>query len=151
MISFDLRCKKGHVFEGWFASGARFDADAKAKRIECPVCGDKRIEKAPMAPNVAAGKGDERPPALPAAPPSADGPSPAQMAEMFKAMRKFQSMVERDFDHVGDRFAEEARKIHYGEVDKRAIYGQATPDESKALKDEGIEFGEMPWLPRLNG
>jgi len=154
MISFDLRCKKGHVFEGWFSSGARFDADAKAKRIECPICGDKRIEKAPMAPNVAAGRGEERAPALPVSAPAplpSGGPTPAQMAEMYKAMRKFQTMVEKNFDHVGDRFAEEARKIHHGEVDKRAIYGNATPDESKALKDEGIEFGEIPRLPRLNG
>jgi hypothetical protein len=148
MISFDLNCNKGHVFEAWFASGARFEADAKARRIECPFCGDKRIAKAPMAPNVSAGRVEERVPAPPA---QEAGPTQAQMVEAYKAMRKLQRRIERDFDHVGNRFAEEARKIHHGEVDKRAIYGSATPNESKALKDEGIEFGEIPWLPRLNG
>ena len=143
MIAFDLKCAKGHVFEAWFASSQGYARDAKAGRVECPLSGNTKVEKAPMAPNIASGRGaDERPPA-PAADPLAE-----RRAEAFRMMRELQNRVERDFDHVGERFAEEARKIHYGEVDKRAIYGSATPEESKELKDEGVEFGQIPWLPR---
>lgn len=144
MIAFDLKCAKGHVFEAWFASSKGFERDAKAGRVECPVCGSTKVEKALMAPNIATGSagGRERPPA-----PTPD-PQAERRAEAFRMLRELQSRIERDFDHVGERFAEEARKIHHGEVEKRAIYGSATPEESKALKDEGIEFGQIPWLPR---
>jgi hypothetical protein len=145
MISFDLRCDKGHVFEGWFASGARFDADRRAKRLECPLCGSRKVRKAPMAPNIGATKRAEAAP--PAAPPAAPVPG-MPSAETLRELRRLQHLIERNFDHVGERFAEEARKIHYGEVGKRSIYGSATTEESKALKDEGIEFGQIPWLPR---
>ena len=143
MIAFDLKCAKGHVFEAWFASSRGFERDAKAGRVECPLCGNANVEKAPMAPNIAAGRGAEK--RMPASEPD---PRAERHAEVFRKMRELQNQIERDFDPVGDRFAEEARKIHYGEVDKRAIYGSATPEESKELKDEGIEFGQVPWLPR---
>jgi hypothetical protein len=143
MITFDLKCAKGHVFEAWFASSQGFERDAKAGRVECPMCGSTKVEKAPMAPNIAAGRGGEAREA-----PVAPDPRAARQAEAFRMMRELQSRIERDFDHVGDRFAEEARKIHYGEVEKRGIYGSATPEESDGLKDEGIEFGQIPWLPR---
>lgn len=77
-------------------------------------------------------------------------PGPEQAAQMMKALRTFQDHVERNFDHVGTQFAEEARKIHYGETDKRNIYGDATAEDAKALRDEGIEVGQMPWLPKLD-
>ncbi len=143
MIAFDLKCAKGHVFEAWFASSAGYERDAKAGRVECPVCGSAEVEKAPMAPHIAAGRRAED-----AAPAPAPDPIAERRAEAFRMVRELQSRIERDFDHVGDRFAEEARKIHHGEVEKRAIYGSATPEDSKALKDEGIEFGQIPWLPR---
>jgi hypothetical protein len=142
MIAFDLKCAKGHVFEAWFASSRVFERDAKAERVECPMCGNAKVEKAPMAPNIAAGRGREAP--APAAP----DPLAARRAEAFRMLRELQGRIERDFDHVGERFADEARKIHHGEVDKRAIYGSATPEESEALSEEGIEFGQIPWLPR---
>ncbi len=145
MIAFDLKCAEGHVFEAWFASGAGYERDAKAGRVECPVCGSTKVAKALMAPNVATRRG-----AAVETPGSAPAPDPVaeRRAEAFRMMRELQGRIEREFDHVGDRFAEEARKIHYGEVDKRAIYGSATPEESKSLKEEGIEFGQVPWLPR---
>ena len=146
MIAFDLKCAKGHVFEAWFASSAGYERDVKAGRVECPLCGSQKVAKAPMAPNVAAN--GKRGKAEPAPTPDPSAEQAARMAETFKMLRKVQERIERDFDHVGDRFAEEARKIHYGEVEKRSIYGNATPDEASKLHDEGIEFGQMPWLPR---
>ncbi len=143
MISFDLKCAKGHVFEAWFASSRGFERDAKAGRVECPMCGATKVEKALMAPNIATSRGGEA-----AAPVAVPDPAIERRAEAFRMIRELQSRIEREFDHVGERFAEEARKIHYGEVDKRAIYGSATPAESEALKDEGIEYGQIPWLPR---
>ena len=145
MIAFDLKCAKGHVFEAWFASSRVFERDAKAGRVECPVCGSAKVDKALMAPNIATGRDGEERAAVPAPAPD---PRAERRAEAFRMMRELRGRIERDFDHVGDHFAEEARKIHHGEVDKRAIYGSATPEESEALKDEGIEFGQIPWLPR---
>lgn len=145
MIAFDLKCAKGHVFEAWFASSRGFERDAKAGRVECPLCGSVKVEKALMAPHVATGCASEESPPAPAPAPD---PLAERRAEAFRMLRELQGKIERDFDHVGERFAEEARKIHYGEVEKRAIYGSATPEESKALKDEGVEFGQLPWLPR---
>ena len=145
MIAFDLKCAKGHVFEAWFASSRGFERDAKAGRVECPLCGSAKVEKALMAPHVATGRASEESPPVPAPAPD---PLAERRAEAFRMLRELQGKIERDFDHVGERFAEEARKIHYGEVEKRAIYGSATPEESKALKDEGVEFGQLPWLPR---
>ena len=145
MIAFDLKCAKGHVFEAWFASSRGYERDVKAGRVECPLCGSAKVEKAPMAPNLSVGKRDGRP-AVPDAPP--DAADMARRAELMRKVRELQTVVEREFDHVGDRFADEARKIHHGEVEKRSIYGSATPEESKELREEGIEFGQIPWLPR---
>lgn len=154
MIVFDLKCRKDHVFEGWFTDSATFRAQADAGEVACPICGDTKVTKALMAPNVAtrssAAKGEEM-----AAP--AKGKSltmsqhKEQAAQMLAMMRAVKEHVEKNFEHVGPRFAEEARKIHYGEADKRSIYGQATRGEAAALKDEGIEFGELPDLPNLDG
>lgn len=146
MIAFDLKCAKGHVFEAWFASSQGYERDVKAKRVECPLCGSTKIEKALMAPNVSTGKRGAQP--MPAPPDAPTDPNMEKRAELLKKIRELQTTIEREFDHVGDRFADEARKIHYGETEKRSIYGSATPEESKELTDEGIEFGQMPWLPR---
>lgn len=150
MIVFDLKCRKDHVFEGWFADSATFQAQADAGEVACPVCGDTRVAKALMAPNVAtrssAAKGAETAASKPLAMAQKE-----QAAQMYAMMRAVKEYVEKTFEHVGPRFAEEARKIHYGETDKRGIYGQATRDEAAELKDEGIEFGELPDLPGLDG
>jgi hypothetical protein len=136
MIVFDLRCHMDHVFEAWFRDSRDFERQSRQGLIACPVCGDARVVKAPMAPNVATRKGrDEE--TLPEA--------QKRTAAAFAYMQAVREHVTKNFDHVGDKFAEEARKIHYGETDKRNIYGRATKGEAKELRDEGIEFGELPF------
>ncbi|HTV90326.1 MAG TPA: DUF1178 family protein [Stellaceae bacterium] len=130
MILFALRCAAGHEFDGWFRDGDGFEAQQKAGEIACPQCGDNRVEKAVMAPAI--GRSRNRMPI-----------SPAQMRAALVALRR---QVETHCDYVGPRFAEEARKIHYGESDPHGIYGEATAEESRELKDEGIAFGQIPWV-----
>jgi hypothetical protein len=132
MILFSLRCAAGHEFEGWFRDGDGFDAQQKAGEIACPECGDTQIEKALMAPRI--GRSRERTPPI----------SPAQMRAALVELRR---QVETNCDYVGERFAEEARRIHYREVDPHGIYGEASPDESRELAEEGISFGRIPWVP----
>jgi hypothetical protein len=128
MIRYEVRCEAGHAFEGWFRSSAGFEAQRDAGEIACPTCGSATVDRAPMAPAVAR---------------SAPVPSDAQMKHMLRAMRQ---AVETNCEHVGDRFAEEARKIHYGETEPRGIYGDATKAESEALADEGIPVATIPWI-----
>jgi hypothetical protein len=132
MILFTLRCAAAHEFEGWFRDGATYEKQAAAGEIACPDCGDTKVEKALMAPRVM--KAAEKPPA----------PSPAQIRAALVEMRR---QVEKSCDYVGPRFAEEARKIHYGETEAKGIYGESTADEAKELADEGIAFGRIPWIP----
>ncbi len=148
MIVFDLKCGKGHVFEAWFADTATYESQVAADGFGCPVCGDTAIVKAPMAPNVAVPKRDKRTPASAPAQQSDAGPDADRAASAMAALRQMREIVEQNFDHVGNRFPEEARKIHYGEVERRSIYGDATKDEVSDLKDEGIEVGAIPWVPR---
>jgi hypothetical protein len=131
MIRFSLRCKSGHEFEGWFRDGDGFEAQQQAGEIACPECGDTAVEKALMAPAISRGKS------------AAPQLTPAQMKTMLVALRH---QVETNCDYVGERFAEEARRIHYGETDPHGIYGEASEDESRELADEGIEFGRIPWI-----
>jgi hypothetical protein len=132
MIHFALRCAADHQFEGWFRDGGAFESQAAAGEITCPHCGDSRVEKAVMAPRLARTSAAEK------------RPDPVKLKAALRALRKH---VETNFEHVGARFAEEARKIHSGEADARNIYGEATPEEARALSDEGIEFGRIPWVP----
>jgi hypothetical protein len=132
MILFDLRCKDGHAFEAWFRDSAAYEDQAAAGDLACPVCGSAEVSKALMAPAV-----NSRPKI-----------DVAQAAEAMRLWRRVQNHIENNFDHVGPRFAEEARKIHHGEVEKRSIYGEATKAEAKELRDEGIDVNQIPWLPR---
>jgi hypothetical protein len=131
MIRFALRCKSDHEFEGWFRDGDTFEAQQQAGEIACPECGDTHVEKALMAPAISRGNGK-----VPA-------PTPAQMKAMLLAIRR---KVESNCDYVGERFAEEARRIHYGEAEPHGIYGEASEDDSRQLAEEGIEFGRIPWV-----
>ena len=131
MILFTLRCASGHEFEAWFRDGDTFEAQQQVGEIACPECGDTAVEKALMAPAISRGKG------------AAPQLTSAQMKTMLFALRH---QVEKNCDYVGERFAEEARRIHYGEADPHAIYGEASAEESRALADEGIEFGRIPWI-----
>ena len=135
MILFDLRCSHGHQFEAWFRDGATYDQQAGEGAIACAVCGDTTVSKALMAPAVATGGRVD----------------PERAAAALHSLRKVQDHIEKNFDHVGPQFAEEARKMHYGEADKRSIYGEATQSEAKELRDEGIAVGQIPWLPRHDG
>ena len=148
MIVFDLKCGKDHVFEAYFADSATYERQAKAHEIACPLCGDVKIAKAPMAPNIAVSnkaRGEPEPAPTPA---PARKPTPPEMARAIGTLRRMRNHIEQNFDHVGERFPEEARKIHYGEVERRSIYGDATKEEAGKLADEGIEIGEIPWVPR---
>jgi hypothetical protein len=132
MILFTLRCAHGHEFEGWFRDGDGFEAQQNAGEIACPECGDTSVEKAVMAPRLARSR--DTPPAV----------SPAQFRAALIEMRR---QIETNCDYVGSRFAEEARRIHYGEIDPHGIYGEASSEESRELVDEGIRFGRIPWIP----
>lgn len=131
MILFTLRCAHGHEFEAWFRDGDGFEAQQKSAEIACPECGDTSVEKAVMAPRLARSR--EGPPTI----------TPAQFRAALVEMRR---QVETNCDYVGHRFAEEARRIHYGEIDPHAIYGEASDEESRELIDEGIRFGRIPWI-----
>lgn len=144
MIVFDLRCAQDHVFEVWFADSGTYESQSAAGEVACPVCGDSKVAKAPMAPNVARANSEK---SAPVSAPPTQAPSPEQIAHTYRMMRAVQSMVENNFDHVGKQFPEEARKIHHGEIEKRNIYGDATKEEVDALEEEGIEVGHVPWLP----
>ena len=137
MILFTLRCAKDHEFEAWFRDGDGFEAQHAAGEIACPLCGDTTVEKAVMAPRVARSR-DVSPPAV-------------AMAQMRKVLTEMRRQIETNCDYVGPRFAEEARRIHYGETDPHGIYGEATDTESRELTDEGIKFGQIPWVPRTDG
>ena len=148
MIVFDLKCGKDHVFEAYFADSATYERQVKAGEIACPLCADVKIAKAPMAPNIAVNnKARGAPEPAPATLP-ARKPTPPEMARAVGTLRRMRSYIEQNFDHVGERFPEEARKIHHGETERRSIYGDATKEEAGELADEGIEIGEIPWVPR---
>jgi hypothetical protein len=133
MILFELRCSGGHVFEAWFRDGATYDHQAAAGAISCAVCGDSAVSKALMAPAVTTGGARI---------------DAERAAAAMRSWRKVQDHIEKNFDHVGPSFAEEARKMHHGEAEKRSIYGETSSSEAKALNDEGIAVGQIPWLPR---
>ena len=144
MIVFDLSCRNGHVFEAWFRDGAAFEAQRKARKVACPDCGDHRVKKAPMAPRIGASAPE-------ATPTKAVTPPSNAPAEMMQALRKLRQHVETNCDYVGPRFAEEARKIHYGETEERGIRGQASKEETQALLEEGIAVLPLPVPKGLKG
>jgi len=148
MIIFELGCAHGHRFEGWFASGEEFARQQERSLVTCPVCDDAHIERVPSA-RVSVTKGAARDNAPPAEPAEERGPpAEAALGLPAEAIAKLREIV-RNTENVGRRFPEEARKIHYQEIAPRAIRGQASRDEAKALTDEGIEFASLP--PFLTG
>lgn len=151
MILYSLCCSKDHGFDAWFANSAAFDKQAKKGIVVCPICGDTKVRKAIMAPRIAKGAGKKEPapqaPATPPAPQPGNHVMAPQMREMLAELRK---QVEANCDYVGNDFAEEARKIHYGETAERGIYGEASDADAEALQEEGIDVGRIPWLPRTN-
>jgi len=139
MIIFDLLCAHGHAFEGWFASGAEFDRQKEASLVTCPVCDGSDVERRPSARVRVTKAADAAPTPVPAARGDAiAGISPELLAKLRE--------VVRNTEDVGERFPEEARKIHYDEAPPRSIRGQASREEAEALADEGIEFSPLPPL-----
>lgn len=137
MIRFGLACEHGHEFDGWFRSSDDFDKQKKRGLIDCPECGSHRVDKALMAPAVATG-GKREKMAL------------ALNAEQRRVMQEMKALSEKlreNADYVGDKFAEEARKIHFGETEQRGIYGEATAEEAKTLAEDGVPFMPIPVFP----
>jgi hypothetical protein len=163
MIKYALRCGRGHEFESWFKNSAGYDSQSKRGLIACPACGSAKVEKAIMAPRLArtesieAEPGPTAPvPALPAlpVPMPVSPPGKGTVAIMSSQEREFRNKLKelrdhitKNADYVGQRFPEQARKIHYGEVEHRSIYGEASPEEAKELHEEGINFHPLPILP----
>lgn len=151
MIHYQLRCAGDHAFDGWFRDSAAFDLQASRGLVECPVCGDTKVNRALMAPRIAkarpvlnaAGKSE-----VPAAPPDAVKQGVALPDGVRAAFQRLRAEVERNCDYVGPDFAEEARRIHRGESNRQGIYGESTPEQAESLADEGIEVACIPWLPR---
>lgn len=149
MILFKLKCASGHEFEAWFRDNAAYDRQQARGLITCPDCGGNQVEKAPMAPRVR--RAQPAPEAVPA-PPAADTkaatvPANANPAQLRRLLQEVRRQVEANCDYVGDRFADEARRIHRGEADARGIYGEASDKQAKELADEGIEVARIPWVP----
>lgn len=140
MIRYNLVCTAGHDFESWFRDAAAYDKAAKAHAVTCPECGTSDVVKALMAPSVSTARKRE------AAAMKVAAPDPRQAA-MVEMMRKLRDHVTENADYVGGKFAEEARKIHYQEVEARGIYGEASPEEARSLVEEGIDFLPLPVLP----
>lgn len=137
MIAYSLRCHKGHEFEGWFRDSSAFDEQSGSGHLSCPSCKSVRIEKAIMAPAVSGTK---------KAVVRSKATEERQMRQFATGLRKY---VQQNADYVGPNFAEEARKIHYGETPDRHIYGEATARDAKELVDEGIDVAPLP--PDLEG
>ena len=165
MISFTLKCSHGHEFEAWFGSSADFDDQQERGLVRCPFCEDTSVSKALMTPQLPRKDNQKSAPAVhqqlqqmpsPATsqhtltPQGPAAVNPEDVAALYSRMREMQNKIVAEYDDVGNRFAEEARKIHYGETEERGIYGQASKEEAEALAEEGIDALAMPWLPPEN-
>ena len=137
MIRFSLHCDQAHEFEGWFRDNADYDTQAKRGFVDCPVCGSKKVSKALMAPAVSTGRKKEKM-ALAAN---------AEQKKLIAALKEMAKQVRDNAENVGDKFAEEARKIHFGEAEARGIYGEATPEEARELIEDGVDFMPLPVFP----
>ena len=158
MIRYALACDNGHDFESWFADSSTYDKQAKRGLVACPHCGSTKVDKAIMAPRLAGARKRSQPTELP----STAAPEKAQEKAQEKApvamispqeqelrgkLKELRDHLTKNADHVGTKFPEEARKMHYGETKHRSIYGEASPEDAKALAEEGIEFHPLPILP----
>ena len=137
MIQYSLQCSKGHRYDAWFKNADAYDQQQARGIVSCAVCGDGAVEKAPMAPAVARTDGEK----------VSLSSGSAEARRFRELLRAYRQKVMSEADYVGDKFAEEARKIHFEETEARGIYGEATRDEVVALADDGIEFMPLPDLP----
>ncbi|MGF1611259.1 MAG: DUF1178 family protein [Kiloniellales bacterium] len=162
MILYTLRCRKDHEFEAWFRDSALYDQQVAAGELRCPHCGSRKVEKSLMAPSVLAGRSRRAPageasdsPSKGPQGPSAPAPSSVAAAgtnvearELRRTLLEVRRQIEENFDYVGPAFAEEARRIHYGEVERRSIYGETSEADAEALREEGVAVQQIPWVPR---
>lgn len=138
MIRYALTCDKGHGFEGWFGSSSDFDAQSESGLVTCPVCGTASVNRALMAPALSTGRRKDKQSRLMM--------DQAQQVAISK-IREMVSTIRANAEDVGEKFPEEARKIHYGEADARGLIGRATVEEARALIEEGIDVAPLPILP----
>ncbi|WP_350335417.1 DUF1178 family protein [Coralliovum pocilloporae] len=138
MIKYSLQCDMKHEFEGWFRSADDFERQADLGVLSCPTCGSGTVTKTLMAPAVSTSRKKTV---------TAMVAQEEQQRQMVEALKELRNKVTESADYVGDKFAEEARRIHYGEVEHRGIYGEATTDEARELIDEGVDFMPLPELP----
>jgi hypothetical protein len=149
MIRYSLHCDRGHTFESWFQSSSAYESQEKRKLVNCPVCGSAKVERSIMAPQIVSKKGDSNRQIQ-----SNDVPVPAPPAEITAQERELRAKLKelrdhlvKNADNVGGRFPDEARKMHYGDIEHRPIYGEASPEEARSLIDEGVEVSPLPVLP----
>ncbi|HEY5131836.1 MAG TPA: DUF1178 family protein [Bradyrhizobium sp.] len=152
MIRYNLHCDRGHAFESWFQSSMAYESQEKRKLVNCPVCGSAKVERAIMAPQIVSKKGREGAAAAPAATAEVAAPAStpllmAQERELRAKLKELRDHIVKNADNVGERFPNEARKMHYGDIEHRPIYGEASPDEARALIEEGVEVSPLPVLP----
>jgi hypothetical protein len=154
MIVFDLHCANGHVFEAWFGSSEDYEGQRGRGLVNCPMCNSSEVHKAVMAPRISR-KGNQLPQPAPAkgkaVPMAKEAPAPEQMKEMMRALAETQKEIVKQSDWVGERFADEARAMHLGEAEQRAIYGQTTPEDAKSLIEDGIPVAPLPFPVRPPG
>ena len=154
MIRYALACDKGHGFDSWFADSSAFDKQAKRGLVTCPHCGSAKVEKSIMAPRIsgarkrgAASQAAEVAPAAPLADKAPVAMISPQEQEFRAKLKELREHIVKNADDVGQKFPEEARKMHYGETEHRSIYGVASPEDARELAEEGIEFMPVPTLP----
>jgi hypothetical protein len=159
MIHYQLQCSQGHGFDGWFRDSAAFEAQAERGLLECPLCTDTHVTRALMTPAVPKRERALPPPvaAKPEAPAAAEAAPVAsvvgqRMPDQIRAvLQRLRTEVEHNCDYVGEAFADEARRMHRGDSERRGIYGEASPEQTESLAEEGIEVARIPWLPRADG
>lgn len=142
MIRYALKCAEGHAFDSWFRGSAAYESLAAAGQLSCAVCGSPKVEKSIMAPAVGNTTAEAD------SPPAPSLSKPAHPAE--QALRALREHLSRNADYVGNEFASEARRIHDGEAEARGIWGEATPEDAKSLKEDGIPVAPLPFLNRTN-
>ena len=152
MIRYALVCEKGHDFESWFQDSAAYDKQAKRGLVACPHCGSAKVKKTIMAPRISGAKKRPAPAEPPAAASGAPEKAPVAMLspqekEVRTKLKELRDHLVKNAENVGGKFPDEARKMHYGEIEHRSIYGEASPQEAKELADEGVEFHPLPVLP----
>jgi hypothetical protein len=167
MILFDIKCSDGHVFEAWFQNNEAYEKQSKSDLVECPLCGCTKTSKSLMAPNIsdngvreinsseAIGGEHDHHKVMVSAHSSSNNDVSAEdvkraLEHMHNAMAKFRKQVEKSCEYVGTDFAEEARKIHYGDGEKRGIYGETTIRETEELIEEGIDVLPVPGTDKLD-